>query len=56
MNTRTPNPLLSGNSRERTGSVGIMRRAIAEIRKRFAGLTRDVLAVFARIPVYARND
>lgn len=56
MKTRTPNPLLSGNPRERTGSAGIMRRATSEISTRFAGLARDVLAVFARIPVYARND
>lgn len=54
--TRTPNPLIPGNPRERTGSAGILRRANAEITKRFAGLTRDVLAAFARIPVYTINE
>lgn len=56
MKARTPNPLIPGNPRERTGSAGILRRANAEITQRFAGLTRDVLAVFARIPVYQVND
>lgn len=56
MKVRTPNPLLPGNPRERTGSAGILRRANAEITKRFAGLTRDVLAAFARIPVYTLNE
>lgn len=53
---RTPNPLIPGNPRERTGSAGLLRRANAEITKRFAGLTRDVLEVFARIPTYTTND
>ncbi|RYF54375.1 MAG: hypothetical protein EOO27_23885 [Comamonadaceae bacterium] len=33
-----------------------MRRAFAEINRRYRGLARDVLAVFDRIPVYAAND
>lgn len=33
-----------------------MRRAMAEIRKRFAGLRRDVLALFDGIPILAGND
>jgi uncharacterized protein with gpF-like domain len=50
------NPVIPGNVRDRTGTGGILRRAGAEIRKRFAGLQRDVLTLFARIPVYAVND
>jgi hypothetical protein len=53
---RVRNPIIPGNPRERTGSAGIMRRAVAEISRRYRGLTRDVLAVFAPIPVYAEND
>jgi hypothetical protein len=56
MAPRTPNPVIPGNPRERTGSAGIMRRAVAEINRRYRGLSRDVLAIFARIPVYAVND
>lgn len=52
----TPNPIVPGNTRERTGSAGIMRRAVAEISRRYRSLSRDILAVFARIPVYAEND
>ncbi|CAN5716703.1 phage minor head protein [soil metagenome] len=53
---RTPNPLIPGSPRERTGTAGILRRAVGEINQRFAGLKRDVLAAFARIPVYAINE
>jgi hypothetical protein len=53
---RVRNPIIPGNPRERTGSAGIMRRAVAEIGRRYRGLARDVLAVFARMPVYAEND
>lgn len=53
---RAKNPLIPGNPRDRTGTAGILRRAIADIHRRFAGLQRDALAVFARIPIYAAND
>ena len=56
MKERVRNPLIPGNPRERTGCAGILRRANAEITKRFPGLTRDVLEVFSRIPTYATND
>lgn len=51
-----PNPVIPGNATDRTGSAGILRRAVAEIRKRYKGATRDVLAAFERIPVYRIND
>lgn len=54
--TRTPNPMIPGNPRERTGTAGLMRRAVSEIRRRYRGLAVEVLAIFARIPVYAGND
>lgn len=50
------NPTIPGTKQDRTGASGILRRAGADIRKRWAGLTRDVLAAFNRIPVYALND
>lgn len=53
---RVRNPIVPGNPRERTGSAGIMRCAVAEIARRYRGLNADVLAIFARIPVYAEND
>jgi hypothetical protein len=48
-------PIIPGNPKERTGSAGILRRATAEIRRRFAALERDVLAIFAAIPTLAGN-
>lgn len=50
------NPLIPGTKADRTGAAGILRRAGADIRKRYAGLTRDILALFDRIPAYAIND
>jgi len=49
-------PLIPGNKKDRTGAGGILRRAGAEIRKRFAVIERDVLALFDAIPTYALND
>ncbi len=49
-------PIIPANRSDRTGAGGILRRAGAEIRKRWAGLGRDILAAFDRIPVYAIND
>lgn len=53
---RTPNPIVQANTSDRTGTAGILRRASADIRRRFAGLDRDVLAIFGRIPVYEINE
>lgn len=49
-------PIIPGNTRDRTGSAGILRRAVAEINRRFAGLTNDVLAIFDGIRYYNLND
>ena len=54
--TPVRNPIVPGNTRERTGTAGILRRATAEINARFRGLQADVVAVFNRIPIYAAND
>lgn len=53
---RPKNPAIPGNPKDRTGAAGILRRAAAEIRKRYAGLEAEALAIFARIPTYALND
>ena len=50
------NPAIPGTPKDRTGAAGILRRAYAEIRKRFAAMERELLAVFDRIPVYAVNE
>lgn len=50
------NPIIPGDTRDRTGSAGILRRAAAEINRRFAGLTKDVLAIFDGIRYYNLND
>lgn len=56
MPKRASNPVIPGNVKDRTGSFGILRRAIREINARFAGLQADVLAIFDRIPVYSANE
>ncbi|RYG09323.1 MAG: hypothetical protein EON92_14895 [Burkholderiales bacterium] len=53
---RPHNPAIPGKPTDRTGSAGILRRAIAEIRKRFDGVQAEVLAAFDRIQIYAPND
>ena len=53
---RVKNPIITGTRQDRTGSAGILRRAAAEIRRRYAGLTAEALAVFARIRILAAND
>jgi uncharacterized protein with gpF-like domain len=53
---RPRNPAIPGTPRDRTGTAGILRRAYAEIRQRYAGLQAEVLAIFDRIPTYALND
>lgn len=50
-----PNPIIPGTLRDRTGALGILRRAVREIDRRWAGLQADVLAIFGAIPVYAIN-
>jgi hypothetical protein len=52
---RTPNPVIPGKASDRTGTGQILRAALVAIRRRYAGLETDVLAVFDRIPVYALN-
>ena len=52
----TPSPIVPGSTTDRTGSAGILRRAVAVIRRRFAGLQRDVLALFDGIRVLQTND
>lgn len=57
MSTRPPRPpIIPGNKRDRTGAGGIMRRAGASIRKRFALIELEVIGSFDHIPVYALND
>lgn len=53
---RQRNPIVPRNPEDRTGTGGIRRRAEAEIRRRWAGLQVDILALFERIPVYQMND
>lgn len=53
---RPRNPALPGDQGDRTGTAGILRRARAEIRRRFDSLLREVLAIFNGIPVLAAND
>lgn len=51
-----PSPIIPGTKQDRTGTAGILRRAVADIRRRYKGATRDVIAAFDRIPVYRVND
>ncbi|WPB58629.1 phage minor head protein [Xylophilus sp. GOD-11R] len=53
---RPRNPVIPGNSRDRTGSAGILRRGNAEISRRWRSLQADVLAAFDRLPVYQLNE
>ena len=48
-------PRIPGTSTDRTGSAGILRRANAAIRARFAGLLKEALAIFARVRVLSTN-
>lgn len=50
------NPIIPGSIRDRTGTSSILHRAVADIKRRYTGLKIDVLAIFARIPVYSFND
>ena len=53
---RVVNPVIPGSTTDRTGTGGILRRAGADIRRRFAELQKDVLAIFDRIRVLSTND
>lgn len=53
---RPGNPIIQRGSEDRTATAGIRRRAVVEIRRRFASAEADVLAAFDLIPVYAQND
>jgi hypothetical protein len=53
---RQRNPAIPGTPRDRTGTAGILRRAVAEIRMRYAGLQREVLAIFGGIRILQPND
>jgi SPP1 gp7 family putative phage head morphogenesis protein len=52
----TRDPIIPSNIRDRTGTAGILRRAIAQINRRFAGLRRDVLAIWDGVRVLEAND
>lgn len=49
------NPIIPGSNQDRTGTLPILRRAVREINRRWAGLQADVLAAFEAIPAYAIN-
>ena len=53
---RVKNPIIPGTKTDRTGSAGIQRRAAAEIRRRWAGLTAEALAIFASIRILDVNE
>lgn len=53
---RPASPIIPGNTTDRTGTAGILRRARAEINRRFAGLQAEVLAIFGRIRTYELNE
>jgi hypothetical protein len=52
----TRDPIIPGNIRDRTGTAGIMRRAIAQIKRRFSGLRRDVLAIWGGVRTLEANE
>lgn len=56
MRRQARDPAIPGTREDRTGTAGILRRAVADIRRRFAGLQRDVLAVFDAIRIVSAND
>src|SRR6185369_9488880 len=50
------NPIVPGNTADRTGTAGILRRMSTVLNARWTMLTAEVLAIFARIPVYQLNQ
>lgn len=53
---RAPNPVLFGSDQDRTASGPVIRRVVAEIRRRFAGLQAEVLGIFRGIRIVGAND
>jgi hypothetical protein len=51
-----PNPAIPGTPQDRTGTTGILRRALREIARRWVGLQADVLALFDGIGRLQVND
>lgn len=51
----TKDPILPGDREDRTGTRGILRRAVADINRRWAGLRRDVLGVWDGVKVLTAN-
>lgn len=49
-------PIVPGNAADRTGTAGILRRMSAMVNARWTMMAAEVLAIFARIPVYQLND
>lgn len=56
MRERIRNPVIPGTRKDRTGAGAILRRAGAEISRRWVSLSRDVLAIFDSLQVLALND
>lgn len=57
--TRVRDPIIPASTTDRTGTAGILRRALAAIRRRFDGLQREVLGIFGSIRIVgelAQND
>lgn len=52
---RARQPIIPRDTGDRTGTRGILRTALADIRRRFAGLQREVLAIFDGIRIVAAN-
>lgn len=51
-----PDPRVPGTKADRTGSTGLLRRALREINRRWAGLQAEVLALFDGIGRLQAND
>ena len=49
-------PIIPADSADRTGSAGLRRQALAEIRRRFTALQAEVLAIFDGIRTLEVND
>jgi hypothetical protein len=51
----TRDPIVPGDTQDRTGTRGILRRAVADINRRWAGMRRDVLGVWDGLKVLTTN-
>lgn len=56
MTPKARDPRIPGTRQDRTATAGILRRATAAIRKRFAGLQAEVLAIFDAIRILGVNE